>query len=80
MFQTASKETEMTERELLLALWESRSLRCTAESQKFHALSCANLAVGKIETYKKLAKKSNLFAKGAQKCIEKAISFGMKKL
>lgn len=68
----------MTERDLLLALWEARSLRCTAESQKFHALSCAKLAVGEIETYKTLAKKSKLFAKAAQKCIEKAISFGMK--
>ena len=68
----------MTEKELMLALWESRSLRCKAESQKFHALGCAKLAVGDISTYKKLVKQSVLFGRAANKCIEKAISLGMR--
>jgi hypothetical protein len=68
----------MTEKELLLALWEARSLRCSAESQKFHALSCAKLAIGEISDYKELLKKSVKFGKAAGKCINKAISLGMR--
>lgn len=68
----------MTERELQLALWEARSLRCKAESQKFHALSCAKLAIGEIQDYKTLTKLSVKFGKAAGKCIDKAISLGMR--
>lgn len=68
----------MTEKELLLALWEARSLRCSAESQKFHVLSCAKLAIGEISDYKELLKKSVKFGKAAGKCINKAISLGMR--
>ena len=69
----------MTEKELQLALWESRSLRCTAESQKFHALACSCLAIGDIASHKKLIKKSVLFGKAAAKCVEKAVQLGMRK-
>lgn len=68
----------MTENEMELALWEARSLRCSAESQKFHVLSCAKLAIGEIQDYKELLKKSVKFGKAAGKCIEKAISLGMR--
>lgn len=70
----------MTEKELQLALWESRSLRCNAESQKFHALACSCLAIGDVSSHKKLIKKSVLFGKAAAKCIEKAVQFGMKEM
>lgn len=68
----------MTEKELQLALWESRSLRCTAESQKYHAMACAMLAIGDLKRHKEFLRQSVKFGKAAGKCIEKAISLGMR--
>jgi hypothetical protein len=70
----------MTEKELQLALWESRSLRCTAESQKYHAMACAMLAIGDLKRHKEFLRQSVLFGKAASKCVEKAVQYGMRRL
>ena len=66
----------MTEKEMMKALWLSRSLRNSAESQKFYLLSCALLAIGSTEKSKELKAKSQKYGIGAAKCIKKAIEFG----
>ena len=66
----------MTEKELKKSLWLSRSLRNSAESQKFHLLSCALLALGSTEKAKELKEKSHKYGIGAAKCIKKAIEYG----
>lgn len=66
----------MTENELKKQLWLSRSLRNSAESQKFYLLSCALLALGSTEKAKELKEKSQKHGIGAAKCIKRAIELG----
>lgn len=66
----------MTEKELKKALWLSRSLRNSAESQKFHLMSCALMAFGAVEKSKELRETSKKYSVCAGKCIKKAIEYG----
>lgn len=68
----------MTEKELKKSLWLSRSLRNSAESQKFHLLSCALMALGSVEKSKELRETSKKYSVCAGKCIQKAIELGFK--
>ncbi len=68
----------MTEKELKKSLWLSRSLRNSAESQKFHLMSCALMAIGAVEKSKELRETSKKYSVCAGKCIQKAIELGFK--
>ena len=68
----------MTEKELKKSLWLSRSLRNSAESQKFHLMSCALMALGAVEKSKALCETSKKYSVCAGKCIQKAIELGFK--
>ena len=66
----------MTEQQLNIALWLQRSLRATAESQKFHMISCNLAALGDFVTAAKMKKISEKHAKNIDKLLAKAIKLG----
>ena len=66
----------MTEQQLKIALWLQRSLRATAESQKYHMISCNLAALGDFVTAAKMKEKSEKHAKNIDKLLAQAIKLG----
>ena len=66
----------MTERQLKIALWLQRSLRATAESQKYHMISCNLAALGDFVTAAKMKEISEKHAKNIDILLAKAVELG----